>query len=418
MIGTLRLTHAVACLGILVLPALTGCSSETDAPMVEAVAPRAWRETLIAPGEVKAVERTMLKVPGANWEQRRLIWVVPDGARVEKDQLLAKFDAPDAKLKFDQASLELLRSALKQAETRATASVAQASLQTELAQVDTDLAISERYATADVGAFARNQILDAVQDLDFLNDKKGFLGWRQGQTTIRTDSANAVVQAQGNTARQQLDRAQQSLSALEVRAPNAGVFKILASWDGTKPQAGSSVWASEEFAEIPNEASMLVQFTIPQAQASGLAPGLKVNARFAGIANDVPLELSRVGANASTRDRRSPVKFVDLEAVIPEAIVKEHRIAAGQAVRGEIVLVDEQSVISVPNIALEQEGDKYFVQLADADAAKIAVTLGRRGQARSEVTAGLDAGDEILLADPASDADEDKYKTDNKDADA
>lgn len=377
---------------------LAACSTDAPEALTESVAPGPWRETLVAPGEVKAVDRTLIKVPGANWEQRRLLWLKPDGARVEKDELLARFDAPEARLKYDQASLELLRTALKQAETRATADVAHAALQTELAQVDTDLAISTRYADADVGAFARNQILDAVQDLDFLRDKKDFLGWRQGQSEVREASARAVVQAQGETTKQQVDRARQSLSALEVRAPNAGVFKLIPNWDGTKPQAGSGMWASEEFAEIPNEASMRVEFTIPQAQAAGLAPGLKVLARFAGIAGDIPLELSRVGANASPRDRRSPVKYVDLEAMIPEAVVREHRIAPGQAVRGEIVLVDEPSVLSVPNMALEQEGTQMFVRVAGREPAKVAVTIGRRGQARSEVTAGLAAGDEILLA--------------------
>ncbi len=377
--------------------ALSACSDTPDSILTEEVSPRVWRETLIVQGEVKAVERTIIKVPGSNWEQRRVVWLQADGARVEKDELLARFDAPEAQLKFDQASLELLRSALKQAETQATADVVSAGLQTELAQVDTDLAISSRYANADVGAFARNQILDAVQDLDFLQDKKGFLGWRQGQSSIRDDSARALVAAQGKSASQQVDRAQQSLSALEVRAANAGVFKLLAKWDGTKPQVGGTAWASEEFAEIPNESAMRVEFTVPQAQASGLTTGLRVDVRIAGVAGTLPLTLSRVGANASTRDRRSPVKFVDLEAVIPEALVKQHAIAAGQAVRGEIVLVDEAEALSVPNLALEQKGEQFFVQLAGGDA-PVQVTLGRRAQARSEIKAGLKPGDEVVLS--------------------
>lgn len=388
-------------LTVLCVALLSACGSTEQVALTETVDARPWRETLIATGEIKAVDRTILKVPGSNWEQRRIIWMVADGSRVKKGDLLAQFDAPDAQLKFDQSSLELLRTALKQAETQATADVAQAGLQTELAQVDTDLAISNRYANADVGAFARNQILDAVQDLDFLKDKRGYLGWREDQTSVRNRNAEALIDAQGKSVRTQVDRAKQSLSELELLAPNDGVFKLQANWDGSKPQIGGSLWASEDFAEIPNESAMLVSFAVPQALASGIAVGMTVEARIAGVSDTIPLKLSRVGANASTRDRRSPVKFVDLDASIPEAVVKQYRLAAGQAVRAEIVLVDESQALSIPNLALEQQGDQFFVRLANDPSKPVPVQVGRRAQARSEIKSGLEAGDVVMLTDAA-----------------
>lgn len=380
---------------------LTACGNTEQAALTETISARQWRETLVATGEIKAVDRTILKVPGSNWEQRRIIWMVTDGSRVKQGDLLARFDAPDAQLKFDQSSLELLRTALKQAETQASAEVAQAGLQTELAQVDTDLAISNRYANADVGAFARNQILDAVQDLDFLKDKRSYLGWREDQTSVRNQNAEALIDAQGKSVRTQVDRAKQSLSELEVKAPNDGVFKLQANWDGSKPQIGGSLWASEDFAEIPNESAMLVTFSVPQALVSGVAVGMTVEARFAGVNDTVPLKLSRVGANASTRDRRSPVKYVDLDASIPEGIVKQYGLAAGQAVRAEIVLVNETTALSVPNLALEQQGDQFFVRLASDPGKPVPVQIGRRAQARTEIKSGLSAGDVVVLTDIA-----------------
>lgn len=380
---------------------LSACGASEDAALTETIVERPWRETMVATGEIKAVERTVLKVPGTNWEQRRIIWMVPDGSRVKQGDVLVRFDAPDAQLKFDQSSLELLRTALKQAETKASAEVAQAGLQTELAQVDTDLAISDRYANADVGAFARNQILDAVQDLDFLKDKRSYLGWREDQTSVRNQNAEALVEAQGKSVRTQVDRAKQSLSELDVTAPNDGVFKLQTNWDGSKPQIGGSLWASEDFAEIPNESAMLVTFSVPQALASGMAVGMAVEARFAGINETIPLKLSRVGANASTRDRRSPVKFVDLDAAIPEAVVKQYGLAAGQAVRAEIVLVDEAKALSVPNLALEQKGEKFFVRLASQTDQPVPVEVGRRAQARSEIKSGIASGAVVLLTDVA-----------------
>jgi HlyD family secretion protein len=52
--------------------------------------------------------------------------------------------------------------------------------------VDTALSLAERYAAAELQTMARNELLDAVQDREFLGEKQGFLGWN------RTRTANAA----------------------------------------------------------------------------------------------------------------------------------------------------------------------------------------------------------------------------------
>lgn len=381
--------------------ALAACGSDggasLDAPH-EVLAERPWRETLEAGGELRAAESTPLVVPGSNWEPRTLVEVAPEGALVRKGELVARFDAGKARIELEQAELDLLRNALALAGQQVTTSVSRAQIDTELAQVDAALALSQRYAEADALAFARHQILDALQDVGFLTDKRGYLDWRLGQTDVRGAADRAVIDTQRETYARQADRRRQSLAALEIRAPHDGVLVLDTRWDGTRPQVGGNLWAGDDFASLPDLDDLVARFHVPQAQASLLAVDQPARIRLAGTGVEFDARVTRVGSSASVRSRESPVKYVELEAAIPAAAVTAHALRPGQAVRASIVLVERDRALTVPNIALEPLGERWRVALADGTHAE--VELGARGPARSEIAKGLAPGARVLLSPP------------------
>ena len=397
------------------MTALAACSGDDAQQLpMETLALRDWQETLIANGELRAQKNTPVLVPGSQFEGRQLIEIVPEGSLVEKDQIIARFDAPQARVDLSQNELELLRNQLTRAAQDDTGGLSAQQLATDLAQVDTDLSLSQRYANADFSVFARNQILDALQDTGFLTEKKGYLGWRRGQTDQRSAVDLAVIDSARATVSVTVDQKRASLNALEVRAPHAGVFLLKASWDGVKAAPGSNLWPGDDFAEIPDLSALIARFNLPQSQTQLLKEGLPVRIRLAGTGIEIDAKISKVSNSASVKNRESPVKYTDFDVEIPEAAAREHSLRPGQAVRGTVTLVKSVEALTVPNVALIQEGGRFHVMRQQSGAAeRVAIELGTRGPIRSQVNKGLQAGDRVLLAPALLDDDDDSAAADS-----
>lgn len=386
--------------GALLSLALVACGNQdgTRVP-VETLAARDWQETLIANGELRAQKNTPLLVPGSQFEGRQLIEMVAEGSMVQKDQIVARFDAPQARIDLSQNELELMRNELTRAAQADSGGLTAQQLATDLAQVDTDLALSQRYANADFSVFARNQILDALQDSGFLTEKKGYLGWRRGQTSERSETELAVIDSARATVAVTVEQKRASLNALEVRAPHTGVFLLKAGWDGVKAQAGSNLWPGDDFAEIPDMSGLIARFTLPQSQMQLLKEGQPVRVRLAGSGIEIDAQVSKISNSASVKNRESPVKYSDFDVAIPDTAAQQHGLRPGQAVRGTVTLVKSSAALTVPNVALIQEGGRFFVlRKTSGQPERVAVELGQRGPIRSLIAKGLNEGDRIVLA--------------------
>lgn len=378
---------------------LSACgSSDGGMAPVETFAARPWQEVLVADGEVRAAANTPLTVPGSGWENRALVAMVADGSVVAKGQVIAKFDAPKARMELSQAETELLRKTLGEAGIVAASAVSRAELATDSAKVDSDLALSNRYAKVDLSYFARNDILDALQDAAFLGSKKNYLGWKSGQIDARAGADRAVVGSQKETVALTAEQKRKSLAALELTAPHDGVFLLSAKWDGTKPQVGSALWAGQEFGSLPDLEQLVAHFSVPEGSAFGLAVGLPVRVRLAGTGVELDLKVTKVGSSATTKSRDSPVKYSDFDAAIAVEQAKQLGLRPGQAVSGRVILVDKPAASTVPNLALRQDGEAWSVDVIDGGKpVRRPVVLGARGAVRSEVSSGLAPGARVLL---------------------
>jgi HlyD family secretion protein len=384
------------------LCSLCGCHDAAPEKLaLERIAPRDWVETLTVEGEISAFERTALIVPGNGWEGRQLIAMAYDGSIVTKGQVIARFDAPRARMELSQAEAELVRKQLSEVGAAAATALTQSQLSSDSAKLDTDLALSSRYATADLSFLARNQILDALQDVKFLSNKRGYLQWKTGQIDVRSATERAVLSSQKESVQLTATQKRNSLAALELVAPHEGIFQLIARWDGVKPQVGASLWTGQEFGSLPNLEKLVAHFNVAEGQAFGLQPDLPVTVRLLGTGVTIDLRITKVGTGASTRSSESPVKYTDFDAAIDLAQVRRLQLRPGQALSGTVRLVERKAALTVPNVALVQDGGKYAVYVAEGSGMRQqAVELGQRGPIRSEVSAGLTPGMQVVLLPP------------------
>ena len=364
---------------LLALSACSGDSDEIGVPL-ETVKLAPFVETLRAKGELRSAEETSLNVPGSSFESRELVFMVEDGARVEKDQVLARFEASGARKNLSQQELELVRNALKLASTRAQSDVNTAMTQTERAQILGDLALSERYAELDPGAswVSKNELLDKLQDLGLLSFKEETAEWKIGHQKRKYSADEALSLAQREGVQTSLDRSRESLTALELRAPHAGVFRLNQNWDGSKIQVGGNAWAGDDFATLPNLDRLLARFSLAQSAADGLRMGQRVDVRLSGTGRVIRGTVTRVGSSASVRRRNNPVKFIEFDV----AIESDASMTPGQAVAATVYLVDKAKVITVPNTALVLDPEEQ------SETVKTEMPSGREGGSREGRTPG------------------------------
>jgi len=403
----IRRLRCAALLGVGMLVA--ACGSDEMPVASETVAQGPLTISVRGEGELRSAKPTPLNVPGKNWAQRQVEWMLPEGSLVKKGDVLARFVSPEGEQQLAQAMIDLQRNALESAQGR---------VEVDLSRVAVQLGIAQRYAGADLSTVARNQVLDAIEDREYLQVRQGVLQWQRDQSGVRGGAELAVLDAQRATFDMSAKTRKDDLEALELRAPNDGVLLLAANWSGDKPTVGANLRAGFEFGSLPDTSTMEVEIDLPQIEAQGVQAGDAVVLHPLGRPDQrIDSRLSWVASAAKVRNRESPVKFLSMRAPIPADAIERYRLIPGQRFAASVVLLDAKNAMAVPNVAIEQRDDRHWVQVKQGnDYVSREVKLGVRGTARSQVLSGLKPGEQVRLSQVEVPAPGDDGSVKDKDA--
>jgi hypothetical protein len=354
-------------------------------------------------GVLRSSKPTPLQVPGTGWSSRRIEWMLPEGSRVKSGEVIARFSSEESQQDLAQALVDLQRNALARAAKHEELASAQGRVGVDMAQVATGLAIARRYAGADFSTLARNEVLDAIEDVHYLEARQDTLQWQRDQADVRGGAEQALLDAQRATFALDARARREDLDALELRAPNDGVLMLSASWSGVKPATGASLYAGSEFGSLPDAAAMEVELSLPQLESRGVRVGQAVEMFPLGRPKDtIASKLSWVASAPKSRSRRDPVKYLSMRAPVPAEAATRLGLVPGQQMQARIIQLDAPKAISVPNVALRSHEGALAVRVRDGGGfAWRKVRLGARGVTRSQVLSGLSPGDQVLLANAA-----------------
>ena len=389
---------------LIVLATLAACGKDAAPQAVEVVVARKLVLSIEGEGELESARATPLTVPGSQWADRQLVWMLPEGSAVEKGELLARFSADGGQMQLAQALLDLRRNALARSAKESELQAGQGRVAVDLAKVAIDLGIAQRYASATMDTLARNDVLDAVQDTRFLGAKRDTLQWKRGQSGRRGGAELAVLDAQRATYDNSARTRQADLDALELRAPHAGVLMLTPDWTGQKPVIGANLNAGNEFGSLPDTAAMEVELVLPQIEAQGVKVGSVVELHPVGRPGQaMTSRISWVASAAKVRSRESPVKYLSMKASVPAAAIRRYALVPGQRMHARVILLRRDKALSVANVAIDNDDGRNYLQVREgglpgrAAFARREVKLGVRGNARSQVLAGLREGEQVLL---------------------
>jgi RND family efflux transporter MFP subunit len=260
--------------------------------------------------------------------------------------------------------------------------------------------MAEQFTIEDSLAYSRHEIIDATRNKDLLEYRSGHLDSKKDSYS---DRQNAEVEVLGAVRATQESENQQLLQLIrqsEIRAPHDGFLVYEKTWWGLQIDVGSTVFPGNKIASIPNLDEMEAVLKVLETEAVGVDEGQSVKLKIDAYP-DRPLNgiVSSISATAAPIDRDSPVKYftviVTLDKSDPDWITPDAQV------RAEIHINRIDSAITIPNQALfqDQSGDWVLVKNG-RDLERRNVTLGLRGANRSQITAGLESGEQIALYPP------------------
>jgi multidrug efflux pump subunit AcrA (membrane-fusion protein) len=388
---------------LLVALAIHGCSeSPTEVVDTYTVARGDFSISVIAAGELRAAESTPITPPAGSRAPRTIKWLAPDNSRIRKGDVVARFDITSAELGANSAGIEIDKVDLQVVAKHRELDRLLSELGNQLELVDIEKLMADEFTFDNELAYSRFEIIDATRDKELLDYKSSHLEGKKENYSERQSAEVAVLSAARTTQESNLEEQTALLDNHEVRAPHDGLFVIDKNWWGQRIEPGSTVFAGNKFASIPDLSEMQAILNVLETEAVGLALAQNCTVVIDAFPDrEIPGSITSISATAAPIERDNPVKYFTVVVTLDQA--DPDWIKPGAIVTAEIWIKRIADTVAIPNQAVFQKDQQSWVLVrAGSDLARREVRLGQRGANRSQVLDGLAEGDEIALFPPES----------------
>lgn len=295
--------------------------------------------TIKVDGEVYARSTVALMPPPVQGQWNfNVTQLAPDGALVEKGQVVVAFDSNQTMKDLAEKG-SLLKEKQSQLEK----------LELELAarQRDERLATAEAMANRDKARRKTEQPAELIAGVQYKKllvarnqaERKAVLVQQRERLSAnqRLEEKRLLLselgQLQGDVA-----RLQAAMEQLQVKAPRAGLMMHKSNWQGEKFDVGSQVWRGQTVAEIPDTATLAVRAELPERDLERVAVGTAARIVIEGAAGSAMSgKVSAIGRAVRSKSQVQPVPVLDLEIALDDPGA---RLKPGQAVRVELTVAD------------------------------------------------------------------------------
>ena len=200
-------------------------------------------------------------------------------------------------------------------------------------------------------------------------------------------TAATIAQDQAEIDRAKVDviDAKAALAAAVIKAPADGTVAAVDVSEGSSVSAGAAA------VTVIAEGLTSVELEVTSAQLSKLQVGQTATVSPAGVDKDLPGKITLVG---KVPDTSSGSSMFSVTVTLDEEGLD---LLAGNTATVEVVLGAAEDVLTVPASAVSNGA--VTVLDKDGNPESVRVTTGLTGTTTVEVTEGIDAGDQIVLAD-------------------
>jgi RND family efflux transporter MFP subunit len=336
-------------------------------------------ETVTANGTLAAYDQTTVsvKVPG------RLRGISVDlGSVVRKGQMIAQVEPQDYSLRVQQSEAALAQARARlglspdgtddRVNPEQTATVRQARAVLDEAKfnreraaklVEQGVIAKAEFDTAEsVYKVAEGRYQDALEEI---RNRQALLSQRRSELAI----------------------ARQQLADTSIYSPLDGIVQEKRTSVGEYLSAGTAV------VNIVRMDPLRLRAEVPEREASAIRSGQNVRVTVEGDANVYVGQIKRL----------SPVIAQQNRMLLVEADVRnDGKLRPGSFVRAEIVTNDAKMAVTVPSNAIVTfAGIEKVIVVQNGKALEKPITTGRRNSEWTEIVAGLNVGDQVIV-DPGN----------------
>ena len=394
-------SHRLHTIGVCVaLSLLTACGSNDLGVNAFQVVAVDHTFKVDARGELTPSESINVTMPTTVNMPFNIVWLVPEYSEVSEGDVIARFD--DSELtnmrgfsEFELANFERLFN--NHARNSATA---RNQIDHETMRVDGETDIAETYVDVDPRLFSRHELIDNIGQLEYLGAQSSFYIWQADTHEIRSEAESARFIAQRNATQANLEKQEKALSVMTLLSPADGTFVYARTPWGEKLTRGHIVFPGGRVGLLPLKGKLKARLFVPEVDAVGLAANQRVNIRVDSAVDKIfEGTVTSVSNVASAPDKDDPRRFFSIEAKLET--VDAELMYVGSHVSAEIITGDLENAILVPQQAVFSDQSKSFVYVIEGNKTiQRSVEVGRKSPTLVEITAGVNAGENISLEDP------------------
>jgi multidrug efflux pump subunit AcrA (membrane-fusion protein) len=217
----------------------------------------------------------------------------------------------------------------------------------------------------------------------------------KGDESAPTAATIADDQAAVDAAEVDLAAAERSLAQATLTAPIAGTVASVAAAAGEAVSAGSAVVV------LIGDGAAVVETTVPVERIDEIEVGQRATVTPSGARDGVSGQVTRIGRLAEESDSED-TEGADDSVVYPVTVTVDEPTAAmpaGSTAAVDIEVDTAEGVLTVPTSAVHGQSPATVTVLAGTQSSPREVTVGIVGPLRTQITGGLAAGEQVVLAD-------------------
>lgn len=393
-----KLVGSALTLGVLLCT--VGCSFDTREYSKVIIEPRDHTFFVRAHGEIIATESAEVRVPGTVRAEFTISWMIPEYSQVNEGDTVVRFDDADIVQTRDRSLLQLERQQSSIDDFINSSFGERIQLGHEDVRVDGEIDIAAIYTLLDDAVFSRNELIDQIGNLEYLNQLGEFIQWQIETHDQRHDAEITRLEANLQSTEQQYEKQQETLNNMEIKSPADGTFVYGSTWWGNKLATGQTVWPRTKVGEIPVKGKIQAKLYVLEVDAVGVEVGQKVKMRMhSALDQEISGEIVDISHIASAKDQVDPTKYFTLSVDLENIDADLMRV--GSTIDATIITGELNNSFLIPQQAVYFEADGSYVYVLDGgDFEQRKVEIGHRSPTLLEVTTGLKEGEAVSLVKP------------------
>lgn len=389
---------------LFIVAVVSACEKQTNSTPELVVTKSDTGFSLIAQGELEAVNATPITATNASRRPQTIAWIADQYSLVKKGDVIVRFDGVTFQNEMDVAEFELIKLNYSRAQKHRELDNSLDDFNNESRVVDFEYSMAKKFNIDNPMLYTKIEMIDASDNEEFLAAKSTYIDNMAGHFKGKSDSEVGLIDSKSQMQQAKVDLNQSSLEQLEILAPHDGIVVLKEGWDGSIPQAGKSIFPGMGLASIPDLSEMRAKIFVPEIEAVGLKKEQKVaiklhafpQVKFTGV-------ISMISKSAQPKARSNPVKYFTITVTINEK--DQAKLLPGQRLDATIFTTDRSNSIVVPIQTIFRNSGKSWVyhKISESTYRKKDVVTGTCSTSQCIIKSGLKENDVIALTEPKFD---------------